>query len=52
MHDLPHYEITRELQLIVVLGEKTCVIRSEAGVLVAPKDACPHGKLPLTKSRI
>ena len=46
------HEITRDLQQIVVLGEKICVFRSENGELVALEDACPHRKLPLSKGRI
>lgn len=38
------HEITRDLQQIMVLGEKICVFRSEAGDLVALEDACPHRK--------
>ena len=45
-------EITRNLQQIVVLSEKICVFRSEAGEFIALEDACPHRKLPLSKGRI
>ena len=46
------HEITRDLQQIIVLGEKICTFRSEAGDLVALEDACPHRKLPLSHGRI
>jgi len=46
------HEITRDLQQIMVLGEKICVFRTEAGDLVGLEDACPHRKLPLSKGRI
>lgn len=46
------HEITRDLHQIMVLGEKICVFRSEAGDLVALEYACPHRKLPLSKGRI
>jgi vanillate O-demethylase monooxygenase subunit len=45
-------EITRDLRQIVVLGEKVCVYRTEAGEVIALEDACPHRKLPLSKGRI
>lgn len=45
-------EITRDLQQIVVLGEKICVFRTETGEFVGLEDACPHRKLPLSKGRI
>ena len=46
------HEITRDLQQIIVVGEKICTFRSEAGDLVALEDACPHRKLPLSHGRI
>jgi vanillate O-demethylase monooxygenase subunit len=46
------HEITRELQQFIVLGEKICVFRTEAGEIIALEDACPHRKLPLSKGRI
>ena len=46
------HEIGRDLKQIVVLGEKVCVYRTEAGEVIALEDACPHRKLPLSKGRI
>ena len=46
------HEITRELKQIIVLAEKICVFRTQAGELVGLEDACPHRKLPLSKGRI
>ena len=45
-------EITRDLQQIMVLGEKICVFSTETGEFVGLEDACPHRKLPLSKGRI
>lgn len=45
-------EIGPSLRQILVLGEKICVFRLEAGEVVALEDACPHRKLPLPKGRI
>lgn len=45
-------EVTRTLCQIVVLGEKICVYRTEAGEVIALEDACPHRKLPLSRGRI
>jgi len=45
-------EITRDLQQIMVLNQKICIFRNEAGEVIALEDACPHRKLPLSKGRI
>jgi len=45
-------EVTRNLQQIVVLGEKICVFRTQDDEIIALEDACPHRKLPLSKGRI
>ena len=47
-----NHEITRDLQQIMVLGEKSCIFRSQAGEMVAQENACPLRKLPLSKGRI
>lgn len=46
------YEITNELQQILVLGKKICMFRSNDNEVIAMEDACPHRKLPLSKGRI
>ncbi|MGR3638079.1 aromatic ring-hydroxylating dioxygenase subunit alpha [Alterinioella nitratireducens] len=45
-------EVTRDLQQIMVLNQKICIFRNEAGEVIALEDACPHRKLPLSKGRI
>lgn len=45
-------EITRDLQQIMVLGEKVCIFRTQSGEVIGLEDACPHRKLPLSKGRI
>jgi vanillate O-demethylase monooxygenase subunit len=46
------HEVDRELRQILVLAEKVCIFRTEAGEVIALEDACPHRKLPLSKGRI
>jgi phenylpropionate dioxygenase-like ring-hydroxylating dioxygenase large terminal subunit len=45
-------EVGREPTQIIVLGEKVCVFRTSEGEAIALEDACPHRKLPLSKSRL
>jgi len=45
-------EISRDLQQILVLGQKVCIFRAESGEVVALEDACPHRKLPLSRGRL
>ncbi|WP_264211444.1 aromatic ring-hydroxylating dioxygenase subunit alpha [Leisingera thetidis] len=45
-------EITTDLKQVIVLGEKICMYRDQAGKIVALEDACPHRKLPLSMGRI
>ena len=35
-----------------ILGEPVALYRTEAGVPVAPRDQCPHRKLPLSLGRV
>ncbi|MFC6636085.1 Rieske 2Fe-2S domain-containing protein [Sulfitobacter sp. JBTF-M27] len=46
------HEVTRDLQQVIVLGEKICLFRAQDGEVIALEDACPHRKLPLSKGRI